>query len=310
MSKIYQSIDELIGGTPLLEASEAFLPQGFSGQLLMKLEYLNPAGSVKDRIGKAMIDAAEEEGLLKPGGTIIEATSGNTGIALASVGAARGYKVVLVMPETMTVERRNFLKAYGAEIVLTSGDAGIPGANEHAAQLAEETENSFMPSQFTNPVNVDIHYKTTGPEIWEDTSGGVDIFVSGIGTGGTITGAGHYLKEKNPEVEMVAVEPAGSPLLSEGETGKHKIQGIGAGLVPDILDEEVYNEIVTVSDADALETAQSIAQEAGLFVGVSSGAALWAAKELAGRSENSGKTIVALLPDSGDRYLSMEGFIK
>ena len=310
MSKTYATIDQLIGKTPLVKLPESLVPENFNGNILLKLESLNPGGSVKDRIGKAMIDRAEEEGILKEGGTIVEASSGNTGIALALVGAARGYKVILTMPETMSEERRALLKAYGAELVLTPGDVGIPGAIKKAEEIAKDTEGAFLASQFENTVNPEIHYKTTGPEIWEDTEGNVDIVVSGIGTGGTITGVGKYLKEQKESVEMVAVEPAGSPLLAKNETGKHRIQGIGAGIVPAVLDQDIYSEIILSTDDDAMKTSRKVATEGGIFVGVSAGAALWAALEVAKRPENKDKTIVAVLPDNGDRYLTFEGFIE
>ena len=310
MSKTYTTVDQLIGKTPLVKLPESLVPENFNGNILLKLESLNPGGSVKDRIGKAMIDRAEEEGILKEGGTIVEASSGNTGIALALVGAARGYKVILTMPETMSEERRALLKAYGAELVLTPGDVGIPGAIKKAEEIAKDTEGAFLASQFENTVNPEIHYKTTGPEIWEDTEGNVDIVVSGIGTGGTITGVGKYLKEQKESVEMVAVEPAGSPLLAKNETGKHRIQGIGAGIVPAVLDQDMYSEIILSTDNDALKTSRKVATEGGIFVGVSAGAALWAALEVAKRPENKDKTIVAVLPDNGDRYLTFEGFIE
>lgn len=310
MSKTYATVDQLIGKTPLVKLPESLVPENFNGNILLKLESLNPGGSVKDRIGKAMIDRAEEEGILKEGGTIVEASSGNTGIALALVGAARGYKVILTMPETMSEERRALLKAYGAELVLTPGDVGIPGAIKKAEEIATETEGAFLASQFENTVNPEIHYKTTGPEIWEDTEGNVDIVVSGIGTGGTITGVGKYLKEQKKSVEMVAVEPAGSPLLAKNETGKHRIQGIGAGIVPAVLDQDIYSEIILSTDNDAMKTSRKVATEGGIFVGVSAGAALWAALEVAKRPENKDKTIVAVLPDNGDRYLTFEGFIE
>ena len=310
MSKTYTTVDQLIGKTPLVKLPESLVPENFNGNILLKLESLNPGGSVKDRIGKAMIDRAEEEGILKEGGTIVEASSGNTGIALALVGAARGYKVILTMPETMSKERRALLKAYGAELVLTPGDVGIPGAIKKAEEIATETEGAFLASQFENTVNPEIHYKTTGPEIWEDTEGNVDIVVSGIGTGGTITGVGKYLKEQKESVEMVAVEPAGSPLLAKNETGKHRIQGIGAGIVPAVLDQDIYSEIILSTDDDAMKTSRKVATEGGIFVGVSAGAALWAALEVAKRPENKDKTIVAVLPDNGDRYLTFEGFIE
>ena len=310
MSKTYANVDQLIGKTPLVKLPESLVPENFNGNILLKLESLNPGGSVKDRIGKAMIDRAEEEGILKEGGTIVEASSGNTGIALALVGAARGYKVILTMPEIMSEERRALLKAYGAELVLTPGDVGIPGAIKKAEEIAKETEGAFLASQFENTVNPEIHYKTTGPEIWEDTEGNVDIVVSGIGTGGTITGVGKYLKEQKESVEMVAVEPAGSPLLAKNETGKHRIQGIGAGIVPTVLDQDIYSEIILSTDDDAIKTSRKVATEGGIFVGVSAGAALWAALEVAKRPENKDKTIVAVLPDNGDRYLTFEGFIE
>ena len=310
MANVYTSIDQVIGKTPLVRLKDSVKPAGFNGEILLKLESLNPGGSVKDRIGKAMVDQAEEEGILKPGGTIVEASSGNTGIALALVGAARDYKVILTMPETMSEERRALLKAYGAELVLTPGDEGIPGAIKKANEIAESTPNSFLASQFENKVNPQIHYETTGPEIWEDSDGAVDILVAGIGTGGTITGASKYLKEQKDSVEMIAVEPSGSPLLAKGETGKHKIQGIGAGIVPEILDQEIYSEILLATDEDAINSARSLGTENGIFVGISSGAALWAALEIAKQPKNKDKTLVAILPDNGDRYLSVEGFIK
>lgn len=308
MTKIYNSIDERIGNTPLVRLNDKMKPEGFNGEILLKLESLNPGGSVKDRIGKAMIDRAEEEGVLKEGGMIVEASSGNTGIALALVGSARGYKVILTMPETMSQERRAMLKAYGAELVLTPGDDGIPGAIAKAEQIAEENEGAFLASQFENKVNPEIHYKTTGPEIWEATDGEVDIVVSGIGTGGTITGSGKYLKEQKDSVEMIAVEPAGSPLLAKGTKGKHKIQGIGAGLVPGVLDQEIYSEIILATDEDAMNTTKKLGSTNGIFVGISAGAALWSALEVAARPENTDKTIVVILPDNGDRYLSMLDF--
>ena len=310
MPKTYTTVDQLIGKTPLVKLPESLVPENFNGNILLKLESLNPGGSVKDRIGKAMIDRAEEEGILKEGGTIVEASSGNTGIALALVGAARGYKVILTMPETMSKERRALLKAYGAELVLTPGDVGIPGAIKKAEEIAKDTEGAFLASQFENTVNPEIHYKTTGPEIWEDTEGNVDIVVSGIGTGGTITGVGKYLKEQKESVEMVAVEPAGSPLLAKNETGKHRIQGIGAGIVPAVLDQDMYSEIILSTDNDAMKTSRKVATEGGIFVGVSAGAALWAALEVAKRPENKDKMIVVVLPDNGDRYLTFEGFIE
>jgi cysteine synthase A len=308
MMKIYQSLTELIGRTPLLELSNYEKKHGLKAKIVGKLEYFNPAGSVKDRIAKAMIDDAEQKGLLKPGSVIIEPTSGNTGIGLASVAAARGYRIILTMPETMSVERRNLLKAYGAELVLTEGAKGMKGAIEKAAELAKETPNSFIPGQFVNPANPAVHKVTTGPEIWEDTDGDIDIFVAGIGTGGTITGTGAYLKLKKPDIKVVAVEPFDSPVLSEGTAGPHKIQGIGAGFVPDVLDTKVYDEIVKVKNEDAFETGRAIAKAEGLLVGISSGAAVWAAAELAKRPENEGKTIVVILPDTGERYLSTPMF--
>ena len=304
MSRIYTSASQLIGKTPLLELTYMEKEYGLQARILAKLEYFNPAGSVKDRIAKAMIEDAERAGKLQPGSTIIEPTSGNTGIGLASVGAARGYKVILVMPETMSVERRQIMKAYGAELVLTEGAKGMKGAIEKAKELAEETPRSFLPGQFANPANPQIHRKTTGPEIYEDTDGNVDIFVAGIGTGGTITGVGEYLKEKNPNVKIIAVEPASSPVLSTGKAGAHKIQGIGAGFVPKILNTGIYDEIIPVEDRDAFATGKQIGKQEGILVGISSGAAVWAAMEVAKRPENEGKTIVVLLPDTGDRYLS------
>lgn len=310
MSKIYDSVDQLIGKTPLIRVKSSFTPDKFSGELLLKLESANPAGSVKDRIAKAMIDAAEKEGKLVEGGTIIEPTSGNTGIALAAIGAARNYDVILVMPDTMSKERRKMLKAYGAKLVLTPGDAGMPGAIEKANELAQEIEHSFVPSQFENQENVRIHYETTGPEIWSDTDGTVDAVVSGIGTGGTITGAGKYLKEKNSNIKMIAVEPTGSPILAKGEKGKHKIQGIGAGFVPKILDTDIYDEIMLISDEDAMATGRRLGVEEGIFVGISAGAAVKAALDLIKKENFQDKTIVVILPDSGDRYLSVEGYIE
>ena len=304
MSKIYTSADQLIGKTPLLELTHIEKEEGLEAKILVKLEYFNPAGSVKDRIAKAMIDDAEASGKLKPGSVIIEPTSGNTGIGLASVAAARGYRIIIVMPETMSVERRQLMKAYGAELVLTEGAKGMKGAIAKAEELAKETPNSFIPGQFVNPANPAAHKATTGPEIWEDTDGKVDIFVAGVGTGGTITGTGEYLKSQNPNVKVVAVEPASSPVLSKGTAGSHKIQGIGAGFVPDVLDTKVYDEIITVENDDAFATGKKIGKKEGVLVGISSGAAVWAAIELAKRRENKGKTIVALLPDTGDRYLS------
>ena len=304
MAKIYKSLTELIGKTPLLELSNYEKENALGAAVLAKLEYFNPAGSVKDRIAKAMIDDAEEKGLLKKGSVIIEPTSGNTGIGLASVAAARGYRVILIMPETMSVERRKLLKAYGAELILTDGAAGMKGAIAKAEELAKETPDSFIPGQFINPANPAVHRATTGPEIWEDTDGKVDYFVAGIGTGGTITGVGEYLKSKNPEIKVIAVEPTGSPVLSEGKAGPHKIQGIGAGFVPDTLNTGVYDEIIKVDNEDAFVTGREVAKEEGLLVGISSGAALWAATQLAKRPENKGKNIVVLLPDTGARYLS------
>ena len=304
MSKIFTSADQLIGKTPLLELVHIEKEEGLEAKVLAKLEYFNPAGSVKDRIAKAMIDDAEAKGLLKPGSVIIEPTSGNTGIGLASVAAARGYRIIIVMPETMSVERRQLMKAYGAELVLTEGAKGMKGAIAKADELAKEIPNSFIPGQFVNPANPAVHKATTGPEIWEDTDGKVDIFVAGVGTGGTVTGTGEYLKEQNPNVKVVAVEPAGSPVLSKGTPGAHKIQGIGAGFVPDVLNTSVYDEIIAVENDDAFATGKLIGKKEGVLVGISSGAAVWAAIELAKRPENKGKTIVALLPDTGDRYLS------
>lgn len=304
MSKIYRSADELIGGTPLMELTHIEKELGLKAKILAKLEYFNPAGSVKDRIAKAMIDDAEEKGLLKKGSVIIEPTSGNTGIGLASVAAARGYRIIIVMPETMSVERRQIMKAYGAELVLTDGTKGMKGAIEKADELAKEIPNSFIPGQFVNPANPKAHFEHTGPEIYEDTDGKVYIFVAGVGTGGTITGVGEYLKSRNPDVKIVAVEPATSAVLSTGVAGAHKIQGIGAGFVPDVLDTKVYDEIIPVSNEDAFATGKLIGKKEGVLVGISSGAALSAAIELAKRPENAGKNIVVLFPDTGDRYLS------
>ena len=302
MSKIYTSADQLIGHTPLLELTH--IEEGLGAKILAKLEYFNPAGSVKDRVAKAMLDDAEKSGKLKAGSVIIEPTSGNTGIGLASVAAARGYRIIIVMPETMSIERRQIMKAYGAELVLTEGAKGMKGAIEKADELAKEIPNSFIPGQFVNPANPAAHKATTGPEIWEDTDGKVDIFVSGVGTGGTVSGVGEFLKSKNPNVKIVAVEPASSPVLSKGTAGAHKIQGIGAGFVPDTLNTKIYDEVIAVENEAAFEAGREIGKKEGVLVGISSGAALWAAKELAKRPENKGKTIVALLPDTGDRYLS------
>ena len=304
MAKIYTSADQLIGKTPLLELTHIEAEQQLGAKLLAKLEYLNPAGSVKDRIGKAMIDDAEAKGILKPGSVIIEPTSGNTGIGLASVAAARGYRIIIVMPETMSVERRQIMQAYGAELVLTDGTKGMKGAIEKADELAREIPNSFVPGQFVNPANPKAHYESTGPEIWEDTDGKVDIFVAGVGTGGTLTGTGRYLKERNPRIKVVAVEPAASPVLSKGVAGPHKIQGIGAGFVPQVLDTKIYDEIITVDNDDAFAAGKLVGRKEGILVGISAGAAVWAAMELAKRPENVGKNIVVLLPDTGDRYLS------
>ena len=304
MSKVYTSADQLVGKTPLLELVHIEKAEGLEANVLGKLEYFNPAGSVKDRIAKAMIDDAEQKGLLKDGSVIIEPTSGNTGIGLASVAAARGYRIIIVMPETMSVERRQLMKAYGAELVLTEGAKGMKGAIAKADELAKEIPGSFIPGQFVNPANPAVHKATTGPEIWEDTDGKVDIFVAGVGTGGTVTGVGEYLKSQNPNVKVVAVEPASSPVLSKGVAGSHKIQGIGAGFVPDVLDTKVYDEIIPVENEDAFATGKLIGKKEGVLVGISSGAAVWAAIQLAKRPENKGKAIVALLPDTGDRYLS------
>ena len=306
--KTYQTITDLIGHTPLLELTNTEKKEQLSATLLGKLEYFNPAGSVKDRIAKAMIDEAEAKGLLKPDSVLIEPTSGNTGIGLASVAAARGYRLIITMPETMSVERRNLMKAYGAELVLTEGAKGMKGAIEKADELAAQIPNSFIPSQFTNPDNPAAHKKTTGVEIWEDTDGKVDIFVAGVGTGGTISGVGAYLKEQNPNVKIVAVEPKTSPVLSEGFAGSHKIQGIGAGFIPETLNTDIYDEVIAVENEDAFETGRKIARNEGVLVGISSGAAVWAAIQLANRPENKGKVIVALLPDTGERYLSTPMF--
>ncbi|MCR4861987.1 MAG: cysteine synthase A [Ruminococcus sp.] len=305
---IKNTITDLIGGTPLLELANLEKNEELNAKIVAKLEYFNPAGSVKDRVAKAMIDDAEQKGVLKPGSVIIEPTSGNTGIGLASVAAARGYRLIIAMPETMSIERRNLMKAYGAELVLTDGSKGMKGAIAKAQELANEIPNSFIPSQFTNPANPSAHEKTTGVEIWNDTDGNVDIFVAGVGTGGTVSGVGAYLKSKNPDVKIVAVEPKGSPVLSEGTAGPHKIQGIGAGFVPETLDTKIYDEIITVSNEDAFATGRSVARTEGVLVGISSGAAVWAAIQLAKRPENKGKTIVALLPDTGERYLSTPMF--
>ena len=305
---VYKKITDLIGNTPLLELAGLEKAHELNATVLAKLEYFNPAGSVKDRIAKAMIDDAEAKGILKEGSVIIEPTSGNTGIGLASVAAARGYRLIITMPETMSIERRNLMKAYGAELVLTEGTKGMKGAIEKAEELAHEIKDSFIPSQFTNPANPAIHEKTTGVEIWNDTDGKVDIFVAGVGTGGTLSGTGRYLKSKNPDVKVVAVEPKSSPVLSEGTAGPHKIQGIGAGFVPETLDTGIYDEIITVANEDAFETGKSVVRTEGVLVGISSGAAVWAAIQLAKRPENKGKTIVALLPDTGERYLSTPMF--
>ena len=304
MSKIYTSADQLIGHTPLLELTHIEAQENLPAKILAKLEYFNPAGSVKDRIAKAMIDDAEASGKLKPGSVIIEPTSGNTGIGLAAVAAAKGYRIIIVMPETMSVERRQLMKAYGAELVLSEGAKGMKGAIAKADELAKEIPNAFIPGQFVNPANPKAHVATTGPEIWEDTDGKVDLFVAGVGTGGTVTGVGQYLKSQNPNVKVVAVEPASSPVLSKGTAGAHKIQGIGAGFVPDVLDTKVYDEIIAVTNEDAFATGRLIGRKEGVLVGISSGAAVWAAIELAKRPENKGKNIVVLLPDTGDRYLS------
>lgn len=305
---VYSSVTELIGKTPLLEVKKIEKAKELDAKILVKLELFNPAGSAKDRIAKAMVEDAEQKGLLKEGSVIIEPTSGNTGIGLSAIAAARGYRIIIVMPETMSIERRNLMKAYGAELVLTEGAKGMKGAIAKAEELAKEIPNSFIPSQFTNPANPAIHEKTTGVEIYNDTDGNVDIFVAGVGTGGTVSGVGKYLKSKNPNVKVVAVEPAGSPVLSKGVAGSHKIQGIGAGFVPETLDTKIYDEIITVENEDAFETGRLIARTEGVLVGISSGAALWAAIQLAKRPENKGKTIVALLPDTGERYLSTAMF--
>ena len=304
MSKIYTSADQLIGKTPIVEFKNIERSEGLEAKILAKLEYFNPAGSVKDRIAKQMIDEAEKSGQLKPDSVIIEPTSGNTGIGLASVAAARGYRIIIVMPETMSIERRQLMKAYGAELVLTEGVRGMKGAIEKADELAGEISNSFIPGQFVNPSNPKAHFETTGPEIWEDTDGQVDIFVAGVGTGGTVTGVGQYLKSKNPDIKVIAVEPESSPVLSKGTAGSHKIQGIGAGFVPKVLDTKIYDEIIAVSNEDAFATGKTVGRKEGVLVGISSGAALHAGIELAKRPENKGKNIVVLLPDTGDRYLS------
>ena len=308
MSKIYTSMDQLIGHTPLLELTHTENERGLKARVLAKLEYFNPAGSVKDRIAKRMIEDAESKGMLRPGSAIIEPTSGNTGIGLAAVAAARGYRTILVMPETMSVERRKLMKAYGAELILTEGAKGMKGAIKKAQALAKEMPNAFVPGQFSNPANPEVHYETTGPEIWADTDGQVDLFVAGVGTGGTVTGVGRYLKQQNPQVKVVAVEPADSPVLSRGTAGPHKIQGIGAGFVPQVLDTAIFDEVITVENDDAFQAARQIGHRAGVLVGISSGAAVWAAIQLARRPENEGKTIVALLADTGERYLSTPMF--
>lgn len=308
MSKIYTSMDQLIGHTPLLELTHTENERGLKARVLAKLEYFNPAGSVKDRIAKRMIEDAESKGMLRPGSAIIEPTSGNTGIGLAAVAAARGYRTILVMPETMSVERRKLMKAYGAELILTEGAKGMKGAIKKAQALAKEMPNAFVPGQFSNPANPEVHYETTGPEIWADTDGQVDLFVAGVGTGGTVTGVGRYLKQQNPQVKVVAVEPADSPVLSRGTAGPHKIQGIGAGFVPQVLDTAIFDEVITVENDDAFQAARQIGHMEGVLVGISSGAAVWAAIQLARRPENEGKTIVALLADTGERYLSTPMF--
>lgn len=309
MARIYESVMELIGKTPLVEVKHVEEEKGLEATLLVKLEYLNPAGSVKDRVAKAMIEDAEEKGILKAGSTIIEPTSGNTGIGLAAIAAAKGYRTILTMPETMSVERRNILKAYGAEIVLTDGTKGMTGAIQKAEELAKEIPGSFLPGQFENPINPEAHRRSTGPEIWNDTDGTVDIFVASVGTGGTITGTGEYLKAQNLDVKVIAVEPASSPVLSGGKAGAHKIQGIGAGFVPDILNTQIYDEIICVENEDAFETSKLLTRKEGILTGISSGAALYAGIEVAKRPENKGKTIVVLLPDSGDRYYSTPLFV-
>lgn len=304
MANIYKGFTEIIGKTPLVEVTNIERAHALKAKVLVKLEYRNPAGSVKDRAALYMIRDAERKGILKEGSVIIEPTSGNTGIGLAAIAAAKGYRAILTMPETMSVERRNILKAYGAEIVLTEGAKGMKGAIEKAEELAKEIKGAFIPGQFDNPANAQAHYETTGPELWEDTDGGLDIFVAGVGTGGTITGTGRYLKEKKPDIKLIAVEPVDSPILSEGRAGAHKIQGIGAGFVPKVLDTEIYDEIITVESADAFAVSKELTRREGILTGISSGAALWAALRLAKRPENEGKTIIALLPDSGDRYYS------
>ncbi len=309
MSKIYTSADQLIGHTPLLELVHMEKDYGLEARILAKLEYFNPAGSVKDRVAKSMVDDAESKGLLKPGSVIIEPTSGNTGIGLASVAAARGYRIIIVMPETMSIERRQIMKAYGAELVLTDGTKGMKGAIEKAEELSKEIPDSFIPGQFVNPANPAAHKASTGPEIWEDTEGTVDIFVAGIGTGGTITGVGQFLKSKKPSVKIVGIEPASSPILTKGTSGSHKIQGIGAGFIPEVLDTKIYDEIIPVENEDAFAVGKQIGKSEGILVGISSGAALWAAIQLAKRPENKGKNIVVLLPDTGDRYLSTPLFV-